>query len=718
LLGQGMLAGRGEVGPKAEAAGGRWKGSTEAGGVQRELEWGGGPMECSLAELSPVRIERVVDRGGWQLWKEVVGRYHYLGVKRPTGRRLHYLVWCAAGGPIGAVGWKGGSLKLGARERFIGWDTQQRQAYLDHVLNNYRFVLVDWLRVPNLASHVLGQAVRVVVRDWRDRYGVEPWVLETFVDQRRFTGASYRAAGWEAVGRSSGYGKRGQRYAYHGQSKEVYLYVAHKHFRRLIGCERRPDSEVLGAVQIWERELQMMIQNAGYDPELIDWTEIDQAMREDIAKQLVEFHALFHDCFPRPEGRLLGLTYLRGLVSDIERKNIEAIALAFAGPKKVRCLQNFLSRYPWDDEKLLERAHTLLHESIGEQEGMECVDSTEIPKKGKESVGVARQYCGALGKTDNCQSGVFVSFTSQTGYALLEGRLYLPPVWFSPEYEARRKACKIPEGIVSATKTQIALQLLCRQHARGIFRAPWVGCDSFFGVDSGFRDELARMGRIYLAAIKPKSKVWVADRSMTAMELAADPDIPWQGVVLAEGAKGPILADVARMRVRDNRDGKPGIEQWLILRRLEHGGLKYYLSNAPAEVTERTLWDALVRRWPIEQCFEDGKKHLGMDHYENRSWTGWHRHMLYVILAMLFLLRLRLRYIKNSDAHPASAPAAPRRLPGPTEAGQRECHGHSQVLHAPQRGGLPLAPQEETPAVADLVAPGSAPLIPGPPAAP
>jgi SRSO17 transposase len=99
--------------------------------------------------------------------------------------------------------------------------------------------------------------------------------------------------------------------------------------------------------------------------------------------------------------------------------------------------------------------------------------------------------------------------------------------------------------------------------------------------------------------------------------------------------------------VRDNRDDKPGVKQWLILRRLEDGEVKYYLSNASARVAKSTLWGALVRRWPIEQCFEDGKKHLGMDHYENRTWTGWHRHMLYVTLAMLFLLRLRLRFKKK-----------------------------------------------------------------------
>jgi SRSO17 transposase len=579
-------------------------------------------------------------------------------------------------------------LRLRARDCFAGWDAQQRQEYLDHVINNYRFVLVDWLRVANLASHVLARGVRNVCRDWQERYGVAPWVLETFVDPRRFAGTTYRAAGWQAVGSSSGYGKRGREYSYHGERKEVYLYVVRKDFRRLIGCEQRPDPEVSGAVKIWEGKLRMMIQNAGYDPELIDWTEIDEATREDIAEQLVEFHQLFRDCFLCSQQRLLGLGYLRGLVSDIERKNIEAIALAFGGEKKVRSMQNFLSRYPWDEEKMLERCQRLLHEAIGERQGMWCVDSTEFPKKGKESVGVARQYCGARGKTDNCQSGVFVSFTSEVGYGLLEGRLYLPQLWFSAEYEKRWKACKIRPEVKPATKTEIALELLRRQMERGIFHGGWVSCDSFFGVDSRFRDELAARGMNYLAAIKPKSKVWVGKRSLTVAELATEASIRWQRVILAEGAKGPIVADVARSRVRDNRDNKPGIKQWLILRRLDDGRLKYYLSNASARVKEKTLWDTLVRRWPIEQCFEDGK-----DHYENRSWNGWHRHMLYVSLAMLFLLRLRLRYIKNSNVDPASGPASAGCLPRPTETGQAGCACDPAVLHAPQLRRLSLSSQ-------------------------
>jgi SRSO17 transposase len=613
------------------------------------------PVECSLVELAPIRIKLVRNPQDWQRWKEVVERYHYLGVKMPTGRRLHYLVY-AGEEPIGALGWKGGSLKLRARDCFVGWDERQRGEFLDHVVNNYRFVIVGWLRVDNLASHVVARGMRAVCDDWKARYGVAPWLLETFVDGRRFAGTTYRAAGWQAVGSSSGYGKHGKEYAYHGERKEVYLYVVQKDFRHLIGCQQRPDPEVCGAVKIWEGELRMMIQNAGFDPTLIDWTDIDAAMRKNIAEQLVEFHQEFRDCFVRSQQRLLGLGYLRGLISDIERKNIEAIALAFGGQTKVRCMQNFLSRYPWDEEKMRERCHRLLRQSIGERQGMWCVDSTEFPKKGKESVGVAWQYCGARGKTENCQSGVFASFTSDIGYGLLEGQLYLPKLWFTPEYEQRRHACNIPKELKLATKIEIALELLRRQNSRGIFHAQWVGCDSFFGVDSGFRDELAAMGMTYLAAIKPKSKVWVEEHAFTVTELADDKRLLWQQVILAEGAKGPIATHVSRIRVRDNRDEKPGVLQWLILRRLEDGRLKYYLCNASAHVAEKTLWDALVRRWPIEQCFEDGKKHLGMDHYENRSWTGWHRHMLYVSLAMLFLLRLRLQFKKNSNADLATGP--------------------------------------------------------------
>ena len=118
-------------------------------------------------------------------------------------------------------------------------------------------------------------------------------------------------------------------------------------------------------------------------------------------------------------------------------------------------------------------------------------------------------------------------------------------------------------------------------------------------------------------------------------------------MVLAEGSKGPIVAEVSLQRVRQNRDNRPGEELWLIIRRLETGKLKYYLSNAPQDIAPEELKAVLLMRWPIEQCFEDGKKYLGMDHYEHRTWKSWHRHMLHVFLALHFLLRVRLALKKK-----------------------------------------------------------------------
>ena len=203
---------------------------------------------------------------------------------------------------------------------------------------------------------------------------------------------------------------------------------------------------------------------------------------------------------------------------------------------------------------------------------------------------MAWRYCGARSTTKNRQSEVSSSLTSEVGYGLLEGRLYLPKLWFNPQCQQRREACHVPAEVAFATKVEIALELLRRQTERGIFHAQWVASDSFFGVDSAFRDQLvAAVGKSYLAAIKPKSTVWIGKRALTVAEVAAEPSTRWQRAPLAEGDKGPIIAKVAATRVCDKRNDKPGVKQWLILRRLEDGRLKYYLSNASARVAKSTL---------------------------------------------------------------------------------------------------------------------------------
>lgn len=620
-----------------------------------ELEQG--RIECALSDLLPVTIQLVDREAEYAVWEQLVSRHHYLGYRRYHGRRLRYLI-SAGHQMIGAIGWKSGSLKLESRDCFVGWSWQQRKQYLAHVLNNDRFLILEGVKVKNLASHVLAKNVRMVREDWQSRYGVMPYLLETFVDPL-FAATCYRAAGWQHVGQTKGYAKLHCGYRYHGRVKEVYVYVVEPEFREIIGCKRRSCPQRSGRSRKKNREgkLRMMIQEVGYDPDLINWAQIEEEMVGRVADELVAFHELFRDCFRRSEQRLLSRSYLSGLLSDIPHKTSEKIALTFLGTEAVRCQQNFLSRYLWDDALMLERQQSLLAEAIGQEDGMLNVDSSEIAKKGKESVGVARQYCGSLGKVENCQSGVFVGYTSRIGYGLVDRRLFVPEVWFTEPYAERRKKCGMPEGLQFQSKIQIALMLLEEQIRRGLLGTQWIGCDSFFGTSSQFRDTVAGWGKLYLAEIRSNILLWPPgdaaekQKAQAVSQIAKSESTQWDRVILAEGSKGPIVADVSIQRVRENEEkGRAGKELWLIMRRFEGGRLKYYLSNAPKDIPYEELRRALLMRWPIEQCFEDGKRYLGMDHYEHRSWNSWHRHMLYVFLAQLFLLRMRLAFKKNADS--------------------------------------------------------------------
>ncbi|GFP40636.1 Druantia anti-phage system protein DruA, partial [Candidatus Hakubella thermalkaliphila] len=253
-------------------------------------------IKGGLSDLKPLEIRLVKGEAESGLWKQLVSTHHYLGYKRAWGRRLRYLVW-VGDGAIGAIGWKSGALKLQSRDYFIGWSVEQRKQYLAHILNNDRFVIAEEMRVKNLASHVLARNVRMVSRDWESRYGVKPYLLETFIDPERFSGSSYRAAGWQPIGSTKGYEKLKKGYRYHGKVKEVYVYVVEEEFRRIIGCERRSYPQEGSLTTHKEERLPMMIQKVGYNPDLIDWAGIEKEVVGRIAEELVSFHRLFGDCF-------------------------------------------------------------------------------------------------------------------------------------------------------------------------------------------------------------------------------------------------------------------------------------------------------------------------------------------------------------------------------------------------------------------------------------
>jgi SRSO17 transposase len=639
------------------------------------------PVHGSLATLPAVTMNVVSGTELERLWDRLVRQYHYLSYQKLLGHRLKYLAFIGDT-PVAALSFSAPALKLAARDCYIGWSPLERKAHLNRIVNNSRFLVLPSVVIPHLASSVLARALRRLPRDWEEHFGIRPWLVETFVDPSRFKGTCYRAANFIRLGPTFGSGKMKKGYVYHGVTKEVYLYVLDRSFRSRIGCVQKVRLFHRPSPLLSVEALAMILRHAGWHPLAMPSVELTESDVERIAKELVGFHEQFHGVFGRKEQHRLGLAYLTGLLSSKEAKSAEPIALSFLDEHGVRPLQQFLKTQKWDDEAMLGTHQVLLSKTISSPEAMITVDSSEFPKKGKESVGVARQYCGALGKVDNCQSGVFLGYSSEAGYGLLAARLYLPETWFTDEYEERRRFNLVPEDCTFQTKPEIAAGLI-KDLDKNLFPATWIGCDASFS-DWQFLESLPKETS-YFAAIKANTQVFlrrptmkvppyhkrgrppqkarrVRGRAYNVSDLVSR--CSFSRVVLAEGAKGPLMADVAAMRVYPSHHGMPKAKVWLFVRRTMDGQIKYAFSNAPEDIELSELAKASVMRWPIEQCFQDGKSQVGMDQYEHRSWPAWHRHMLYVFLALHFLLRLRVHFKKNScpdstagtDAGGSSAP--------------------------------------------------------------
>jgi len=639
-----------------------------------------GTVLGTLKSLRPMTLELVSGSDLEPVWDYLVNQYHYLGYQKLLGHRLKYLVLVEEL-PVAALCWGAAALKIGVRDRFIGWSEKQKKLYLGRIANNSRFLIFPWVVAPHLASHVLSLNIRRLARDWEQQFHQPLWLLETFVDPSRFKGTSYKAANWKFLGHTQGYRKEGQGYIHHGSIKEVYLYVLEPRFREIIGCEPQPLFHRPPPSFEKVEELKMILNHAHWNPQLVPWVTLTEKDVQDMAEELVKFHQQFHDCFGRVEHHRLGLTYLSGLMSNLPAKSAEPIALNLLEEEDVRSLQRFMKTYLWDHEAMELKHQLLLAPLIADPQGMINADSSEFVKKGKESVGVARQYCGAMGKVENCQSGVFVGYSSEKGYGLLKGRLYLPEIWFSPEYAQRRKDNLVPEDLIFQTKIQIALDLIHQVAETKLFPAQWIGCDTTFGSDAHFLKSLPE-GVSYFADVRSNTQVFLKKPKLklppysgrgrkpkrprlsprqpqpkTVAQIARSAKCHWESVILAEGAKGPIVAKVTRLRVYPARDGLPQEDcVWLFIRSTPDRKTKFSFSNAPIDMPLSEMCKASVMRWPIEQCFEEGKDQLGMDHYEHRSWPAWHRHMIYVFLGLHFMLRLRIRFKKNSSPHVTSSP--------------------------------------------------------------
>lgn len=421
-----------------------------------------------------------------------------------------------------------------------------------------------------------------------------------------------------------------------------------------------------------------------------------------VGQELRAFTELFGRTFRRLEPRELCELYLQGLLSNTQRKNVEAIALALDGPQSVRNLQRFVSDYQWDESWLQRRHWELCAESLSDEQGVWSLDASEFPKKGKDSVGVAAQYCGAQGKTANCQSGVFICYSSPKGHALLDSRLYLPQCWFESAWAERRQQCRIPEQVRFQTKPQLAVALLQPLWDTKWFGGRWITCDCSFGNNEEFLADLPKEF-YYLAEIACTRRVWIKkarahprlESEGCSVEHLVTPQklLHWQTHKVAEGEKGPIVAAFARVRVYLSPERTAQSERWLVLRNDADNQIKYALSNAPEDLPMRQFVRVSRARWPIERCFQENKSELGLDHYEHRSWTAWHRHMRLVFLAQLFLVRLQLKYKKNAGADLAASPTANRMEPATSATPSGVCSGCRALSSKTQLPGLQITSQ-------------------------
>lgn len=337
--------------------------------------------------------------------------------------------------------------------------------------------------------------------------------------------------------------------------------------------------------------------------------------------------------FGRAEPRRQALAYLRGLLAPLERKNGWQLAEA-AGQASPDRVQDFLSRTHWDADAVRDDLRAYVVEHLGDPGAVLVLDETGFLKKGDKSAGVQRQYSGTAGRIENCQIGVFLGYASRHGRALIDRALYLPQGWAADA--ARRARAGVPATVAFATKPELGLTMLERALDAAVPCA-WVTGDSVYGADHRIRRRLEARQRGYVLAVTSGQRL-----GLVPVEewLAEVPPGGWQRLSAGDGAKGPRLYDWAWLPYRG---AVPGWQKGLLVRRsiTRPTDLAYCLTHAPETTTLAELVQVAGTRWTSETCFEDAKGEVGLDQYEVRSWTGWHRHVTLALLAQAYLAVLR-----------------------------------------------------------------------------
>jgi len=401
-------------------------------------------------------------------------------------------------------------------------------------------------------------------------------------------------------------------------------------------------------------------------------TSMDIQQMRKLKPKFKRFLARFDDCFPRKDTRAHLPVYISGQLSDIPEKSVEPIAINAGVP--VRTLQEFLSQHHWDHDRARDRLQHLLRDEHAGPNSVAILDETSDVKKGDKTPGVQRQYCGAVGKKENCIVTVHLAYARDGFHALLDGELYLPKSWSDDRQRCREAG--IPDDMVYRPKWKIGLELYDRAIGNGL-HFDWMTFDEGYGSKPEFLRELSSRNQRFVGEVPRNFMGWVkaprvvtrayhkhgrgrgrktprlasgsppsrrVDAMLEADGLRNQPWVKWR---IKDGHKGPMVWEVKHLRFSPvGGDGLPGEPLHLIVARdvLNPSELKFFVSNAPAGTSVQTMLLVAFSRWRVERCFEDQKSEIGLDQYEGRRYQGLKRHLILSCISYLFLSRMRQEF--------------------------------------------------------------------------
>ena len=393
---------------------------------------------------------------------------------------------------------------------------------------------------------------------------------------------------------------------------------------------------------------------------LLDQTTVDPDQVRPCARRLTAFVQRYLPCFFRDEQRLHAETILRGKLSGLQRKTTEPIAAQ--AQQKRRPLQHFVGAGCWQDADVREELRGHVAEELADDHAVLALDPSGFPKKGTESCGVARQWCGRLGKVDNCQVGVFLGYVTPRGQALIDTQLYLPAER-AADTEHRDKTY-VPEEIVFQEKWRLALELLRRNGPKLLHG--WVTGDDEFGRVTEFREQLRLDGEQYVLDVPCNTSVRDLSQRRSSPKggrarcapwervdvwAARQPKRRWRKFTIRGGEEGPLEVEALQQQVQTkDADGRVGpVERLVVIRsRGSQPRTWYTLTNAVKKVRLSAVVQVHNSHHGVEELFATGKGEVGLDEYEVRSWTGWAHHMTLSMLALWFLQLERLRLGKKT----------------------------------------------------------------------